>query len=112
MDKPLIEQVDQKRRGKPKGALSKNTLEFQRAYTELIETLNVDPLVVMFKLLKSRDLSVRFQAAKELLPYRYPKQASIQVQTDTPTQISFVWEDEQTQAPALNENPDTERTVN
>ena len=74
-----------------KGSTNKRTMEFIEAYEGLKDRYNIDPVEVLFKLCKSRNPSIRKQAASELLPYRYPKQASIQLEPDTVEQFEFVW---------------------
>lgn len=80
--------------GRKVGSTNKRTMEFIAEYDALKASYGVDPIEVLFKLCKSRNPSIRKQAASELLPYRYPKQASIQLTPDTVEQFEFVWNTE------------------
>ncbi len=75
------------------GTKGKHTIEFATRYEELIQRTGSDPLVVLFKLLKSRKKSIQVQAAKELLQYRYPKLASAQLQVEQSAQMIMTWEE-------------------
>jgi hypothetical protein len=66
--------------------------EFATRYEELVHREGADPLVVMFKLLKSRKHGIKFQAARELLQYRFPKLASAQVAVEQAGQMIMSWE--------------------
>jgi len=75
-----------------KGAVAKRTIEFAQLYDELVAKTGVNPVEVLFKLCKSRDKSIRRQAAADLMPYRYAKQAAVQVSNEPQTEFSFSWD--------------------
>lgn len=78
--------------GRTTGSLGKKTLEYVQAYDRLSAQYG-DPLVVLFKLTKSRKQAIRFQAAKELISYRYPKQIAAKMELEAAGQIIMQWED-------------------
>lgn len=79
----------------PRGAGTKNlrTVEFIAKFEALSKKYD-DPVEVLFRMLKSRKQSIKLQAAKELLPYRYPKLAAAHITSEQPTQMSLGWENE------------------
>ena len=82
----------------------KFTHEFATRYEELIQKTGADPLMVLFKLMKSRTQSIKLQAAKELLQYRFPKLASAQLQVEQAAQMVMTWEaDHQLDKPSAEE---------
>lgn len=52
----------------------------------------IDPLRVLFKLCKSRTQSIRLQACKEVISYRYPKQATATLELEAAGQMVMTWE--------------------
>jgi hypothetical protein len=74
------------------GSRGKHTHEFAERYEALIQKTGADPLIVLFKLLKSRNQPIKLQAAKELLQYRYPKLASAQIAVEAAGQMLMDWE--------------------
>ncbi len=76
---------------KTKGAISKHTLEYKQRYETMLLKYG-DPLEVLFKLMKSRKKSVQLQAASVLISYRFPKIAVAQLETETATQLTMLWE--------------------
>lgn len=79
--------------GRLVGSASSSTIEFRQLYDKQIEKTGQDPIVVLFKLLSSRKVSIKLGAARELLSYRFPKQASIQAQVEEAGQLVLSWED-------------------
>lgn len=77
--------------GRNTGQIGLDKLEFVQRYAELSEQYG-DPLTVMFKLSASRKQSMKFQATRELLSYRYPKQAVAKLEIETPGQMTLQWE--------------------
>ena len=78
--------------GRLVGSASTSTIEFRNEYDKRIAKYG-DPIEVLFKMLKSRKQSVKFAAAKELLTYRFPKQASIQAQVEQAGQLVMSWDE-------------------
>jgi len=78
--------------GRLVGSASTSTIEFRQEYDKRIAKYG-DPIDVLFQMLKSRKVAIKFQAAKELLSYRFPKQASIQQQVEQAGQLVLSWDD-------------------
>ncbi len=76
---------------KTKGAINKSTHEYRERYETLL-IKHGDPLEVLFKLMKCRKKSIQVQAASALISYRYPKIAVAQIETETATQLTMLWE--------------------
>lgn len=74
------------------GTANRKTLEFIQEFDRLKQQHNVDPVEVLFRLLKSRKQSIKIQAARELMTYRYPKLAAAHIQVDGPEQIEMRWQ--------------------
>jgi len=72
----------ERRGGRQKGTPNKKTQLKQRAY-KLIKASGKTPLEFFADILKDEKnpLDIRFQAAKELLPFMHPKLASIEART-------------------------------
>lgn len=77
--------------GRNTGNIGLDKSEFLQRYDELVERYG-DPMLTMFKLASSRKQSMKFQATKELLSYRYPKQAVAKLEITTPEQMTLQWE--------------------
>ena len=90
---------------KPVGTPNKKTAEFVSLY-ETLALKHGDPVLVLFKLMKSRTQSIKLQAAKELLSYRYPKQATATLELETAQQLVMTWEQTIDQAPKQIEDLD------
>jgi len=78
--------------GRPAGASNKRTKEFVSLYETLVIETKVNPVEVLFKLCKSKNVNVRRQAASDLLPYRYPKQAAEAPEIEAQNEFLFSWE--------------------
>jgi len=72
------------------GSVNKNTLAFNEAYDSLIAQY-VDPVVVLFKLCKSRDMSIRLRAATTLMNKRFPSQLAIKPVGEGQGEFTFMW---------------------
>lgn len=68
--------------GRKKGSLNKKTLQMRAAIAVLLVP-GTDPRTFFATILKSKDapLSLRFAAARELMPYMHPKLASVESRT-------------------------------
>jgi len=82
------------------GSLNKKTLEYCQIYDQHIMNGDDNPVDVLFKLLKNRKASIKLQAARELLSYRYPKQAVAKLEIEQAGQIVMNWEQSIEQPPA------------
>ncbi len=79
--------------GRKLGAANLRTMEFIKAYNELLVKYP-DPLEVCFRLLKSRKQTIQIQAATQLLQYRYPKLAAVKLEGEQPKQMMLGWDDD------------------
>ncbi len=79
--------------GRPVGAANKRTKEFINLYETLVIDTGINPVKVLFDLCGSESDQVRRQAASDLLPYRYPKQAAEQPEIEQQNEFLFSWED-------------------
>lgn len=79
--------------GRPLGAANLRTMEFIKAYNELLAKYP-DPLEVCFRLLKSRKQTIQIQAATQLLQYRYPKLAAVKLEGERPAQMKLGWDED------------------
>lgn len=79
--------------GRPSGAANKRTKEFINLYETLVIETGVNPVKVLFNLCKAENEGIRRQAASDLLPYRYPKQAAEQPEIEQQSEFLFSWED-------------------
>lgn len=86
------------------GTKSKHSIEFATRYEQLIHKTGADPLIVLFKLLKSRKQLIKLAAAKELLQYRFPKLASATLAVEQASQMVMSWDD----TPVLDKPSDEE----
>lgn len=77
---------------RPVGSVNKGSEEYARKYETLVEQYG-DPMIVLFKLTRSRTQSIKLQAARELMQYRYPKLAAAQVEAQAAAQMVMMWED-------------------
>lgn len=75
------------------GSKNKGKTDFARQYETLVLEEGVNPLRVLFKLCKSRTQSIRLQAAKEVISYRYPKQATATLELEAAGQMVMSWEE-------------------
>lgn len=76
------------------GQSTASTQEFRQLYDkQLAKKGGRDPIVVLFDLLKSRKQGIKLNAAKELLSYRFPKQASIQATVEQAGQLLLSWDE-------------------
>lgn len=74
------------------GAVGKKTLEYVIKYDQLVERFGC-PVEALFQLgFKARKQQMRFQALKELLSYRYPKQVAAKIEAEAPQQLLMDWE--------------------
>ena len=74
------------------GSVNKSTLAFAQAYDALVEKLGVDPVEVLFKLCRSKDLSIRVRAARALIGKRFPQQLAIRP-VEAQSELDFTWSD-------------------
>lgn len=74
------------------GSVNKSTLAFCQAYDALVEKLNIDPVEVLFRLCRSRDLSIRVRAARALIGKRFPQQLAIRP-VEAQSELDFTWSD-------------------
>ena len=74
------------------GTLNIATVKFKELLAQECEVVGTNPVKVLMKLLKSRDPSMRLQAARVLLPFWFPVQRELKV--DVPAQISLAWDDD------------------
>lgn len=74
------------------GQSTASTQEFRQLYDKRLAKYG-DPIDVLFSMLKSRKQTIRLNAAKELLSYRFPKQASIQAQVEQAGQLVLSWDE-------------------
>ncbi len=75
-----------------KGSVGKKTLDYVQSY-DVLSLKYTNPLEVLFKLLSSRKQNIRLQAAKELVSYRYPKQAVAHLELEAQGQLVLAWEE-------------------
>ena len=82
------------------GAVGKKTLEYVIKYDQLVEQFGC-PVEALFRLgFKARKQQMRFQALKELLSYRYPKQVAAKIEAEAPAQMHLAWELSDDEKPA------------
>ncbi len=75
------------------GSPNQTARDFAELYEHMIQETGTNPVVVLFKLMRARSNAIKLQAAKELLQYRYPKQASVVVQPEAAAQMVLLWDD-------------------
>ncbi len=68
------------------------TIEYVIEYNRLCK-LYGDPLEVLFKMLNSRKQMIKLAAARELISYRYPKQAIIKAEVEHAEQLIMSWDE-------------------
>lgn len=74
------------------GSVGKKTDEYTNQYETLL-TKYGDPLIVLFKLMKSRKKAIALSAATTLISYRFPKRAIAQLEVETQAQLVMMWQD-------------------
>lgn len=77
---------------RPVGSKNVGNNEFAIQYEQLVYEEKVDPVRVLFKLLKSRTNSIKIQAAGHLLRYRFPTQKAATLELEAAGQIVMSWE--------------------
>lgn len=74
------------------GDKNKGANEFSRLYEQMIIVENVDPVRVIFKLMKSRVQTVRLAAAQTALKYRFPTVTAAKLEVEQAKQMVMTWE--------------------
>ncbi len=74
------------------GSVNKTTTLFNEQYDKLCRTI-VDPVVVLFKLCRSRDQSIKHRAAATLISKRFPSQLAIKGASESQGELTFTWSD-------------------
>jgi len=74
---------------RPHGSLGIATREFKQLYEQLVIETGLDPVRVLWKILRSRRAELRLQAANALLKYRFTQPRTVEL--DAPTQMLLGW---------------------
>jgi hypothetical protein len=75
------------------GDKNKGANEYSRLYEQMVIEENVNPVRVLFKLMKSRVQTVRLQAAATALKYRFPTQAAAKLEVEQAKQMIMTWDE-------------------
>lgn len=77
---------------RPHGSQNIATVKFKELLAAECDETGTNPVRVLVKLLRSRDRSIRLQAARVLLPFWFPVQRELKI--DAPEQITLAWDDD------------------
>ena len=83
------------------GSVNKSTLQFLAAYDALVEKLGIDPVAVLFRLCRSKDLSIRVRAATALIGKRFPQQLAIRP-VESQSELDFTWSDSDSDSDSIH----------
>ena len=75
------------------GDKNKGANEYSRLYEQMIVEEGINPVRVLFKLMKSRVQTVRLQAAATALKYRFPTQAAAKLEVEQARQMIMSWDE-------------------
>ena len=80
--------------GRPAGSKNVRTLEFLILYDQLVESLKINPVEVLFRLCRNRDPNIRSRAAGALVNKRFPQQLAVSAVSEGETrEFEFTWRD-------------------
>lgn len=82
------------------GVLNKRRSEYENLYETYVIKYKLDPVDVLFKLMRSRNQAIKIQAAKAVLEYRFPKQAAVAVAVESASQLVMSWGEQSDEQPA------------
>ena len=88
------------------GDKNKGANEFSRLYEQMVVEENVNPVRVLFKLMKSRVQTVRLAAASQALKYRFPTVTAAKLEVEQAKQMVMTWEADIIEQAVLSDGSD------